>query len=408
MKILKFLPLFVLLFVGILEAKEEVVVWSISEYRPTLEKVVKKFEKQNPDIDIVMEYRSTDEHKNSTKLAIGGGVAPDAMFMWSGLGFGGEIVNSGGSANLDKYYKQYKWDERFLGASTAMTKEFIKNERHGVPFMMHGMTFYFNKALFKKAGISSAPTTYKELINANEKLLKIGIKPFTVGGSVNWHLTRLVDYLFELKCGPKKHNQLTSKKIRWDSEPCVTDAYKELKVWSDRYILKPFMSIDSNQATKLFVVQRAAMMLEGDWFYTMVKKISPKFVEKMDFFLLPTKWHRTYTFGEYYYVYKNSKNKDGVVKFLDFLSSKKIQQSILGSSAAISVNKSVDYSKSNKHDKKWLKIFENYKETFLVSDQALSSKDTSEYFRVHNLVASGKMKPEDGGKEMQKFFDLYK
>ena len=137
--------------------------------------------------------------------------------------------------------------------------------RFGVPYTFHGEALYYNKALFQKAGITSEPKTYDELVADAEKLAKAGIPAITFGGTVNWHLMRLMDEILETQCGVDKHDALMNMKVSWADEPCATKSFEELHLWSSKYTLKPFMGIDQLQAFNLFLAGRAAMMLEGDW-----------------------------------------------------------------------------------------------------------------------------------------------
>ena len=95
------------------------------------------------------------------RVASGSEQGPDIYFMWGGLGLGGEFVKSGLALPLDKYYAQYKWDDRFLPVALTFSKQYAGG-RFGVPYTFHGEALYYSKALFQKAGITSDPTTYDE------------------------------------------------------------------------------------------------------------------------------------------------------------------------------------------------------------------------------------------------------
>lgn len=110
-------------------------------------------------------------------------------------------------------------------------------------------------------------------------------------------------------------DQLMDMKLYWSSEPCATASFEELNDWSQNYILKPFMGIDNSQAFKLFLANRAAMMLEGNWLVDQLR--GAKKLEGINILPFPTGTDRLYGFAEYLYVSVKSAHPDDAAKFLD-------------------------------------------------------------------------------------------
>lgn len=383
----------------------EVKVWTLTFSSEAADnawkKIVADFEAANPDIKINLEVRSVDEHKAALRVAAQSDQGPDIYFMWAGLGLGGEFVNAGLSKPLDDYYASNKWDDRLVGTAAGFTKNYPPN-RHGVPYTFHGEVIYYNTELFAQAGITAAPTTYDELKADAAKLKEAGIAPMTFGGTVNWHLMRLMDVILETKCGAEKHDQLMDMKLDWATEPCATESFVELHDWTANYILSPFMGIDQSQSANLFAAGKAAMMLEGDWFVTQMREAGMEH-PKLDIFPFPTGTDRLYGFGENLYISSKSQVADDAAKFLDFISSDAVQQEHLGNFGAISINKNVKYENVGALDQKWMDIFAKYSQVYMNGDQAFPLDVTTEYFRVINEVASDALAPEEAGKAMQTF-----
>ena len=135
--------------------------------------IIKQFQDANPGVTVKVENRGVDEHKSALRVAAGSDQGPDIFFSWAGLGLGGEFVKSGLALPMDKYYAEYKWDDRFLPVALTFSKQYPGGQ-FGVPYTFHGEAIYYNKALFQKAGITSEPKTYDELVAAAEKLAKAG------------------------------------------------------------------------------------------------------------------------------------------------------------------------------------------------------------------------------------------
>lgn len=367
-----------------------------------LQQIAKDFNAANPGVNVVIESRGIDQHKAALRVAATSDQGPDVYFSWAGLGLGGEYVKAGLSLPLDKYYEQYKWGERFLPSAAAFADQY-PGGKHGVPYTFRGEALYYNKALFAKAGITAPPSTYDELVAAAEKLKQAGIPAITFGGSVNWHVMRLMDTILETKCGAAKHDALKAMTASWATEPCASASFVEFHKWISNYTLKPFMGFDQSQSFNLFVADRAAMMLEGDWLSGGLR--AQNRVDKVGLFPFPTGTGRLYGFAEYLYISPKGKNQDISAKFLDYMTSTPVQQKYLGVLGAMSVNKAVQYKDPDALDSAWLKIFNQFDKTFVNGDQAFPLKITTEYFRIINAVASDQLDAKTAAAELQKFID---
>jgi raffinose/stachyose/melibiose transport system substrate-binding protein len=383
---------------------QEIKLWTLNFDNDSANKafqgIIKQFEADNPGVTIKVEQRAVDEHKSALRVASGSDQAPDIFFMWAGLGLGGEFVKSGLAEPMDKYYKEYKWDDRFMPVALSFSTQYPGGV-YGIPYTFHGEAIYYSKALFKKAGIASEPQTYDELVADADKLAAAHIPAMTFGGTVNWHVMRLMDELLETECGSEKHDALTSMKANWADEPCVAKSFEELHRWTSKYFLKPFMGIDHSQSFNLFIAGRAAMMLEGDWLVGQLKGAGK--LEDYGVFPFPTGGKRIYGFSEYNYISSKSKNPDIAAKFLDYLESTPVQQAHLGDFGTMSVNKEVKSTSTEPLDLTWKKIFSQFNGTFVNGDQALPLTVTTEYWRIINEVASDNLDPKDAGPAMQKF-----
>jgi raffinose/stachyose/melibiose transport system substrate-binding protein len=272
---LRFASAAALVLGGVMSAQaQEIKLWTLNfandSANQAFQSIIKQFQDANPGVTVKVENRGVDEHKSALRVAAGSDQGPDIFFSWAGLGLGGEFVKSGLALPMDKYYAEYKWDDRFLPVALSFSKQYPGGQ-FGIPYTFHGEAIYYNKSLFQKAGIMAEPKTYDELVAAADKLAKAGIPAFTFGGTVNWHVMRLMDEILETECGAEKHDALMTMKANWAEEPCATKAFDELHRWTSKYFLKPFMGIDQSQSFNLFLAGRAAMMLEGDWLVGQLK-----------------------------------------------------------------------------------------------------------------------------------------
>ncbi|WP_415854635.1 ABC transporter substrate-binding protein [Sinomonas sp. G460-2] len=367
-----------------------------------LNKIITDFEAANPGIKVQLTARAVDAHKDALRTAIGTPAAPDIYQYWAGPGLGGELVKANASADLTDYYKQYNWDSRFADAALGPVKQY--GGYNGVPFKLNGQALYYNKKLFAQAGITTPPTTLAELDADAQKLKDAGITPIEFGGTVNWHVMRLLDTFLEGNCGSATFDKLVTKKANWGTEQCVTKSFTELQKWSKNYFNPGFIGINNDESSALFYSGKAAMALEGDWFNASIASNNMK-PEDVGIFPLSTGTGRLYGFEEAEYITKDSSHKDAAAKFVDYLTSSKVQQDNLGTFATQSVDKDVKSTATDSLTTSWNKVFTDAKGLYMNNDQNLSQTATTEYWRIQNLVATGGMDPSKAGTEFQKFLD---
>ncbi|MDM4761553.1 extracellular solute-binding protein [Galbitalea sp. SE-J8] len=381
------------------------VFWTVTqgdEQLPVLEDMIQRFEDAHPGVTVDLEQRSIDAHKDALRQVAGTGVGPDVYFYWEGSGLAGELVDAGLSADLTSYYNKYDWDDRFTSAALAGITQY--GGHHGVPWTRQAMAVYYNKTLFKKAGIATEPTTYDELIADADALVDAGVTPIEVGGTVNWHIMRLLDSLVETECGATTATALFSGSASWADETCVTASYEQLKTWGDKYFNDGYLSMSNDDSSLLFFSGDAAMAIEGTWFDgTVVENgMDPN---ELGIFRFPTGTGRLSGFGEALYVNDASTKKDLAATFLDFVTSTPIQKDSVGTWASLSANKEVAAGTDNPLDALWEPFFTEADGVYNPADQSLSGEVTTEYWRIQNAVLTGEIAPADAGAQLQTFID---
>jgi raffinose/stachyose/melibiose transport system substrate-binding protein len=382
--------------------------WKLTDADPASKeawaKTVAGFEKAHPDIELKVEERSTDAHKEALRTALGSSGAPDVYWSWAGPGIGGEYVEAGGSLDLEKYYDKYDWKSRFNEVSMSSVTQY--GQYDGVPSGYSGVGVFYNKDLFAKAGISAPPTTYDELVADADKLVAAGITPIEFGGTVNWHLMRLLDNILMTECGSETFRSLIATEADWSKEACVTDAYEEFRTWTQKYLTKGWASLGDAEANALFYRGEAAMVIEGNWFDSMLRGNDVD-TSTIGVFMFPTGTGELYGDTSNNYISPTSENPDAAAEFLDYLTSaepQKINLDLVGT-RPVNVDVEVDPSTQDSLDKEWNPIFAEATGVYSFNDQSLSLAQVTEYWRIQNLVATNELDPAEAGAEFQKFLD---
>jgi raffinose/stachyose/melibiose transport system substrate-binding protein len=368
--------------------------------------IAEDFTKANPNITVNVQFRGVDAHKDAMRTSAGSNAGPDIYYNWAGPGLGGELVNSGVSLDLTKYYDQYRWNDRFNASTLKAYTQY--GGYHGVPWTQRTEVIFYQKDQFTKAGITAAPTTYAEWVAAADKLKAAGSTPIAMGGKENWHVMRLLDTFIETNCGPEKGDQLNTRKASWVNEPCGAKSFEQLKTWADNYFNKGFAGLAQAQAAALFTSGKAAMILEGDWFTQQAIDAEVK-PDNIGVFAMPTGTGRLYGFSEGQYIAKASKHPDEAAKFLDYFTSAQVEGKNLGTFAAIPVNKDTKPAGAQQPlNTQIAELTKQAKGFFLNNDQNFPTDVTTEYWRIQNAVTAGSIKPADAGAQLQKFIDSHK
>lgn len=383
------------------EAPKEVTIWTLTQQGSQKEAwtaLVAAFNEKYPDITINTEERAVDAHKDALRQAAGTEAGPDVYRYWGGAGLGGELVRVGMSEDISSYYEEYGWADVLTPSSLAYATQY--EGHHGVPMIQATEAVFYNKKLFTQAGITEVPGTYQELVAAADTLKAAGITPMEFGGTVNWHVMRLLDSLIETTCGAEKADELTQGDGDWGAEACVTEAFTELKTWGDQYLNEGFMAISNDDSSQLFFSGRAAMTIEGDWFGPMAIDGGLP-VEEIGIFPFPTGTGRTYGFGELLYITPNAKNPDAAAQFLDFMVSEEGQQHLAGAFSSLSVNKDVAPGADTPLAAEWMELIAASEGSYINNDQNFATAETGEFWRVQNSVLTGDLDPAKAGAEFQ-------
>ncbi|MGP2440025.1 extracellular solute-binding protein [Streptomyces sp. JW3] len=158
--------------------------WNISTTQPTKDvwaALAKKFEARNPQVKIKIVQLENDAYKSKMTALIASGKLPDIFHTWGG-GVLKQQVDAGLVEDLTDRTKE--WADGML--PVAKEPYLIDDKLYGIPFDSGMVGFWYNKALFKKAGISAPPTTWSGFLTAVRALQSENIAPLALAGKEKW------------------------------------------------------------------------------------------------------------------------------------------------------------------------------------------------------------------------------
>lgn len=164
---------------------------------PFVEKILAQFHKENPDIEAKMQYFAKwPEYLQKMQIALAGGTVPDLAFMKETYLY--DLSWKGATTNLAPFAKGSKVVNREMIASAYYDLYTFKGEQIAIPFNGPIMALFYNKDLFKEAGLdpNKPPTNWKELRDYARILTKPDKKQW--GYAVYEYGTREINLLWFL------------------------------------------------------------------------------------------------------------------------------------------------------------------------------------------------------------------
>ena len=149
---------------------------------------------------------------------------------------------------------------------------------YGVPTTVQPGGIWYSKDLFAQAGITEAPTTWEELMDACLKLKDAGIDPIAVGAKDAWPAAHWYYWLSLRICSPDVYDESMANKDF--SAECWTAAGEKLQELNDAgYFNEGYLTTTAQQGASssagLLANHKAAMELMGTWEPGVVRDLTP-------------------------------------------------------------------------------------------------------------------------------------
>jgi raffinose/stachyose/melibiose transport system substrate-binding protein len=290
-----------------------------------VEKINADFKAANPGVEIVTESYQDQPYQQKIKIYATAKQLPDVFKYWSFSSMLKPFVEGGFVQPLDMA------DFRKYGYMPGSLESNVYGGRlYGIPVSADMWVIYYNKKLFKDAGVDKTPTTLEELKALAPIFRAKGIIPMTTDGKDAWPLSETFDQLaWRISGDSTLPRKALDRKIKF-TDPVFVQAARELQdLTSSKTGLfqEDLMVSDYGASRNLFGQGKAAMYLMGSWELGLGSDtgFSDEFRANVDAFKFPVlksgrgkaddlfAW-----FGGNYVVSASSKHKDLGVKYLQF------------------------------------------------------------------------------------------
>jgi raffinose/stachyose/melibiose transport system substrate-binding protein len=288
-----------------------------------VEQINTEFKAANPGVDIVTESYPDQPYQQKIKIYATAKQLPDVFKFWSFTSLLKPLVDGGFVEPLDR--GEFEKLDYLPG---ALDSNVYNGKLYGIPVSADLWVIYYNKKLFKDAGIERPPGTLDELIALAERFKAKNIVPMVTDGKDAWPLCVTFDQLaWRISGDATLPAKALARKARFTDPVFVQAATELVRMVKAGLFQDDLMVSDYGAARNLFGQGRAAMYIMGSWELGLGadKTFSAEFRANVDAFRFPLlaggkgKTDDLFAwYGGNYVVSASSKNKALGKKYLQF------------------------------------------------------------------------------------------
>jgi raffinose/stachyose/melibiose transport system substrate-binding protein len=251
----------------------KIVWWHITNIEPgksTWQAMADAYMKANPGVTIEITVLENDAFKSKLATVMQSGNPPDLFQSWGG-GTLQQYVNAGLVKDISEDLKG-GWADTFNKAPLDVYT--VNGKNYGVPWDMGAVGFYYNKALFQKAGITATPKTWSEFLSVVQKLKAANITPISLGEKDQFPGHFYWAYLATRIGGKAAFDKAYSQTGSFADTAYVQAGQKLKELAALDPFPKGFLGLTYGDQEKVMVDKTAAMELMGQWAIPTEKGVS--------------------------------------------------------------------------------------------------------------------------------------
>ena len=234
-------------------------------YRKWLNGIKARYEKAYPGSKVTFVLTPINKAQFTAQIAaaFASNKVPDAMLVYSG-GYTTPYMlssllklNNDVNATPGFYNSQTSWDLSCLNLNCKNGKGDI----YGIPNDEGTYGLFYNKALFKKAGVATPPKTYAQFLADCPKFKAKGIIPLAYGDRDGYSTDNWVTYDYSSYMPKNEISQINDNKVKYDSPNLVKPLQQLIKFKQQGCVNADASTHENNDANTYFTSGKAAMVL---------------------------------------------------------------------------------------------------------------------------------------------------
>ena len=226
---------------------------------------VDSFNAKSETIEVVVERKAN--MIDAIRPALAGGAGPD-LVPTHGPAFVAELALADQVISLDDFVGDFGWDKLFVPWALNLGR--VNGTLYSLPQELETVVLYYNKTLFEQNGWTP-PKTMDELVALADKIHAAGIIPFAGQGGEcqacnEWYFTEFINKI----AGPEKVYKALKGEIPWTDPDFVLAITTLNDLMQKGYWMgsvENFLAADFTGFSTAFAEGKAAMNMEGTWFY---------------------------------------------------------------------------------------------------------------------------------------------
>lgn len=234
-------------------------------FRKWVDAQTKLFKRQNPGVNVQVTLLPADNGQLAAKVeaAFTAHSVPDVMMLYAGAYTtayqpGLTQLNSyvNGTPGFYKSFVSSTWNFACANFDCKNGKGYIM----GVPFDLGGFVLFYNKELFKKAGLSHPASTYKDLYKQCGAMKSKGILPMIYGDRDGYATSNMLTSDLVSYFRPGDLQRLLARKLKFDSSPFISSLNAIIGLKSHGCVNSDASSLGQLNSDNKFAAGAAAMV----------------------------------------------------------------------------------------------------------------------------------------------------
>lgn len=283
---------------------------------PAVEKIIEKFEKENPDIKVDIELTPREQYFQKLETAANGGAMPDVF--WMNGPNAARFANGKVLLPLNELIEKDEVDMSNY-PETVTSLYTINDEVYGIPKDFDTTGLFYNKKIFDEAGVPypDETWTWEDLKQAAEKLTN---KEKGIHG-IAADLKNQGSYYDLIWQNGGEIITNNGKSTGFD-EPAAIEALEYWYSFIDEGLSPTYVQLTESWSVDMFMSGKLAMIFDGSWRVPIFKD-NPD----IDVAVLPQGKERAVTIhGLSNVIAAKTKNKEAAWEFVKYLGSEEAAQ----------------------------------------------------------------------------------
>ncbi|WP_130837634.1 extracellular solute-binding protein [Lachnoclostridium sp. Marseille-P6806] len=229
-------------------------------------RICEDYKKINPNFTYEYELVASDDLRQKVSTLASSNDLPDMFAYESGKPIV-DLIEAGRITDIGALLEEVGSADYVTPSATSLLQTLSGTDTiYDLPLGLNVEGFWYNKALFEKAGITEAPATWDEFETVLQKLKDAGIQPLACGAADKWGATRLINAYTVRSLGADAMRKAAAGEASYTEQGYV-DAAAKIQEWADKgYFGEGVNTVDMGTAGSMLMTGKAAVFYNGSWF----------------------------------------------------------------------------------------------------------------------------------------------